>query len=88
MRRSLAHIKRLITAPKCRPMPAMQRRGTAHVVRVSSDHQEEADAGFKPPSARDFAWFRCGCYLTLGGLLPSLLACYFYKEVKEQIITM
>ena len=58
------------------------------MVRASSDYHEEADAGSELPSARDFAWFHCGCWLMLGGLLPSLLACCFYKEVMGQIIIL
>jgi hypothetical protein len=55
-------------------------------VRSFSNEGEKADAVSRLPSVKDFAWFHCGCWLTMGGLVPSLLAYCFYKEVKDSHI--
>ena len=72
---------RLILGTTCTSVPLMRRRSPTQNLRASSVPDV---ASFRPPEKpgeADFAWFQCGCLLVAGGLLPSLLACYYYKEV-------
>ncbi|CAK0786287.1 hypothetical protein CVIRNUC_009500 [Coccomyxa viridis] len=59
----------------------MHRRSTTQSLRASSSPDVASFRQPEKPGEADFAWFQCGCWLVAGGLLPSLLACYYYKEV-------
>ena len=66
----------------CTSMPSVQRRGNIQSLRASSLPDVASIRPPGKPNEADFAWFQCGCWLVAGGLLPSLLACYFYKQVR------
>ncbi len=73
---------RLIVGTTCTSMPLMHRRSTTQSLRASSSPDVASFRQPEKPGEADFAWFQCGCWLVAGGLLPSLLACYYYKEVE------
>ena len=72
----------------CRPSPAMQHRSGRTDAHVSTGHGEASTKASDIPTGADFAWFSCGCWLAAGGFLPSLLACFFYKEVRILLLSM